>query len=193
MRRYMEMDGHSDARATYAAKVLLGSKRELYDSLPLGTMYADPWVIASAQSRAAQRFSHQAGTIGVGDEFDEDATLPTPSLEGQGVVIDDESSTLSDTLPGDVRWDRFANEPWRRYRWRSDSRDSNKIAEWRTAVGLALWRRGVVMDYGVGFMGFANDLVAVENVLGTPVAFLADHARVTTEAANLAALRLAGS
>jgi hypothetical protein len=49
------------------------------------------------------------------------------------------------------------------------------------------------MDYGVGFMGFANDLVAVENVLGTPVAFLADHARVTTEAANLAALRLAGS
>lgn len=194
MQRYMEINGSDDARITYAAKVLLGKRRDFYDSLALGTLYADPWVIASAQSRAASR---DAQTVGIGDEYDDDGVSEMDRLskmEGKAVVIDEQSDTLDEHSSDNRLLGRFGTSPWRRYRWRTskNSRDS-KLDDWRHAVALALWRRGIVMDFGVGIVGWTDDLVKVETVMNTPVAFLADHAQVTDEAANLAALRLAGS
>jgi hypothetical protein len=142
---YQAGGGPDNERLTYIVKVLLDDeKRALYDSLSLGELYIDKYIFDTQLERFQRAVAEELSK----GEIDPD-TLEQPDME----ELFDEVVESMGSVDRDRAAYQAAHSAWGYYTWQSSCTDVERLAEWRSLLTQAFWKRGVVAELGVGFLG----------------------------------------
>lgn len=189
--RFAEIDGWSDERLTYIARVLLNDdRRDVYDSLAPGDIYFDKYVAQSIEEEILAS-GHALAADPEDPEYD-----PSKSIKKDLASREDRPASAG-SLDKDSLSGQTASVPtWGYYTWRTFTEDFyGVLAEWRCQLALALREKGVRASLSVGFVQGRDAPWTIRPVGNRFVVFLAADEQPTSEHAQaaVASLILAGA
>jgi hypothetical protein len=186
---YQALDGQSDERLTYIAKVLLNrDTRRDYDAVPLGRFYLDRYVIDRIRKAEVEN-ARVAQEAGYEVEMDDSATPESveerirDEYESDSQELDDRSETRQTV--GIDGW------PWRLHAWQYCPdliNEMDTIRRWQQVLGEAMRECGQKRRFSVGLHALDSRACIVQETEEGPVFYLRVGADPTEETAEAVVL-----
>lgn len=184
---YQALGNNPSSRLTMIVKTLLDPDlRFRYDMTEPGHLWMDEEiaaVIRRARIEESERLRKDHEAWGEDLVFDED-------FETAEEILDNERSKNQDV--GHDSWDDEDVTPWpySYYAWRTDARDTDRLALWQRLLVKAISDRGVALPLVVGLVGHSRVPFQIRKIGSNRVVFLSDTVVPNEVNAKMAASRL---